>query len=156
MEVSQEKNPAKAREETVDPSELTAKALAAAEEQNSLRLKKLKDREQALAAEADEEPVSIIGLAAQGREVLLEELRAHAAKTKPAEYIPPPRTPRQMQALQEELEAGRQSQAKAQAQFDSRPVPKKDVSEGFTVPVYRPNDMVPDPMTGGLGPIKSE
>lgn len=132
----------------------TAKEMAAAEELNAARLKAQADREQQVAEKAAEEPVSIIGLAAQGRDVLLDQLRQHAERTKKPEYVPPPRTERQMAQLEAELEAGRRSQARAQAQLDARPAPVQDVGkEGFTTPVYRPDNMVPDPIKGGMGPI---
>jgi hypothetical protein len=148
QEVSQEKAP-EVTAEQIDP---TAKEMAAAEEANAARAKALLAQEQAkLAAEA-EEPQPLVSLAAQGREALMEGLRKHAEK-KPAEYVPPPRTPRQMAALEAELEAGRRAQKRAAEQLAARPVPTKDPNEGFTTPVYRPNDMVPDPITGGYGQI---
>lgn len=149
-EAEPEQSPEKTPEVLAGP---TAKEMAAAEEQNGARLK-AQSRLQEEQAERDNQPeVNIIGLAAKGREYLLEEMRKHQERNKPKEYIPPPRTERQMSALQEELEAGRKSQQKAEAQQASRPIEKADVSkEGFTTPVYRPNDMVPDPM---LGPGKS-
>lgn len=132
----------------------TAKQMAAAEEANAARIQARMRQEHEQAMEASKEPVSIIGLAAQGREVLLEQLRQHAERNKPKEYIPPPRTARQMEQLEAELEAGRKSQARAQAQQASRPVEKTDMGkEGFTTPVYRPDNMVPDPMTGRMGAI---
>lgn len=140
-------------------TELTAKAIAAAEEQNAARLVAQKQAEEARAAAQAEEPVSIIGLAAQGREVLLDHLRQHAQRAKKPEYVPPPRTDRQMSQLEEELEAGRRAQAKAQAQLDARPVVKADpVKDGFTTPVYRPGNLVPDPTiaaTSGPGGLSA-
>jgi hypothetical protein len=150
QEASQEKAPPEA-EAQIGP---TAKEMAAVEELNSARIKAQVARDQEAAEAKAQEPVSIIGLAAQGREVLLDQLRQHAERTKPKEYVPPPRTARQMSQLEEELEAGRRSQARAQAQYDARPVEKADLNkEGFTSPVYRPNDMVPDPIRGGMGAI---
>lgn len=89
--------------------------------------------------------------------MLLDALREHAKKSEAVEYVPPPRTARQMSALEEELEAGRRAQAKAEAQQASRPVnPAEPVKEGFTTPVYRPGDAVPDPVTGKLGVFSPE
>jgi hypothetical protein len=139
-----------------EPIGLTAKEMAAAEEQNAARAKAIIDRQQAqltAAQEADERP-TLIGLAAQGMDALHDAIRANS-QTPVADYIPPPRTERQMTQLEQELEAGRRAQQKAQAQQDARPVPVKDVSEGFTNPVHRPGDMVPDPMTGRMGPIST-
>lgn len=149
MEANQEKPP----EEALAPTELTAKQMAAAEEVNQLRERKLIEQRN---AEADPEQVSIIGLAAQGRDVLLEQLRQHAERNKPKEYVPPPRTERQMSALEEELAAGARAVQRNAAQQAARLPPPQDPKEGFTTPVYRPNDMVPDPMTGKLGGIRTE
>jgi len=140
----QDTTQAKPPEEAEAQTGPTAKEMAAAEEANALRAQQIINRQQEEVARAAQEEVSIIGLAAQGREVLLEQLRQHAERTKKPEYIPPPRTARQMSQLEEELEAGRRSQAKAQAQLDSRPPPEKPVNEGFTTPVHRPGDFVPD------------
>jgi hypothetical protein len=145
MEAVQDKSP-EASAELIGP---TAKQLAAAEEENAVRARKLIELQNEQGA--SQEPVSVIGLAAQGREALLEGLRQHAARSKPKEYVPPPRTERQMSALEEELEAGRRAQQKAEAQQASRPVPPADPKEGFTTPAYRPGDRVPDPVTGKLG-----
>jgi hypothetical protein len=149
VESSQEKTMEAVQEKTAPEATAltgpTAKEMAAVEEINAARIKKQVELEQAEAERQNAEPVSIIGLAAQGREVLLEQLRQHAERSKPKEYVPPPRTERQMTQLQEELEAGRRTQQRAEAQQASRPVPKKDVSEGFTTPAYRPGDLVPDP-----------
>lgn len=127
-----------------EKSELTAKQMAAAEEVNAARLKGLMDAEQKAAEEGAYEPMSILGLAAQGREALLEGLRQHAERTAVKEYIPPPRTARQMSQLEEELEAGRRSQQRAEAQQAARPVDPTPPNEGFTTPVHRPGDFVPN------------
>lgn len=135
-----------------EPTGPTAKEMAAAEEANALRRKQLAEREQALAEAAAQEPVPLVSLAAKGREALMEGLRQHALH-KPPEYVPPPRTERQMTQLEAELEAGRRAQQRHAAQQASRPAPERNVNEGFTTPVHRPANMVPDPMTGKLGPI---
>jgi hypothetical protein len=147
MEAAQEKPPEAAVEPTPELS-VTAKQMAAAEEINAARLVANAKAEALKAALADVEEPSIVNLAAQGQDALHEALRAHRDRPKP-EYAPPPRTERQMSALQEELEAGRRAQQKAEAQQANRPVEKSDLNkEGFTTPVYRPGDMVPDPMLG--------
>lgn len=141
----------KIEEVAAEQSGPTAKQMAAAEEANALRIIQQKRAEEERAAKADEEPVSLIGLAAQGRDVLLNALRKHAEEAKPVEYVPPPRTARQMTQLEEELEAGRRAQARAEAQQASRPPPAPEPGkEGFSTPVYRPGDVVPNP-TGGVG-----
>lgn len=123
----------------------TAKQMALAEEQNQLRERALMDQRERAAQPKEEEP-NILGLAAQGMDVLHEAIRKHSNQPTHPDYVPPARTPRQMTALQEELEAGRQAQQRAQAQQDSRPPPTEDrVKEGFTTPVYRPDNLVPDP-----------
>lgn len=138
MEASQEKSE-EAQAEQTGP---TAKQMAAAEEQNQLRMKQL-----AAQAEAppEPEPTSIMEVASRGYDALQEAFAKHNA-IKPKEYVPPPRTERQMSALEEELEAGRRRVAQNEAQQASRPQPKPEpAKEGFTTPVYRPGDMVPDP-----------
>jgi len=131
--------------ETQVEETLTAKQMAAAEEVNSVRARQLVEQQQ-LAAEPKPEEPNILGLAAQGMDVLHDAIRKHSNLPSHPEYVPPPRTERQMTALQEELEAGRRTQQKAEAQQASRPVPAADpVKEGFTTPAYRPNDLVPDP-----------
>lgn len=129
----------------------TAKQMAAAEEINQTRALKL-----AAQAEAPEPepPVDMRELAAQGRDALHEQFRRHNEnQAKQKAYVPPPRTERQMSALQEELEAGARANARSIAQQEAArpPAPVETANEGFTTPVYRPNDMVPDPVTKKLG-----
>jgi hypothetical protein len=146
MEAVQEKNP----EPAPDQSGLTAKQMAAAEEINSLRAKQLADQ-------ANQEPpapmVPIAEVAARGYEALQEAFKRHNEnREKKKEYIPPPRTLRQMSQLEEELEAGRRSQQRAEAQkLASQPAPTDLNKEGFTTPVYRPGDVVPDPTIPARG-----
>lgn len=138
MEASQEKPP----EAQAEQSGATAKQMAAAEEQNQVRRLALANQ-----AEAPPEPeaTSIMEVASRGYDALQEAFAKHNAK-KPKEYVPPPRTERQMSALQEELEAGRRRVAQNEEQLASRTQPKPEpAKEGFTTPVYRPGDMVPDP-----------
>ena len=101
------------------------------------------------------EPAPLIEVAAKGMDALHEALRQHQNRPVP-EYVPPPRTSRPMSALQEELEAGRRAQARAQAQAqvaaEARAVAGKRnaANEGFTTPVHRPGDVVPDPTIPSL------
>lgn len=146
MEASQETT----TQELPEKNELTAKQMAAAEEANTVRAKALSER----ANEEPEKPaVAISEVAARGYDALNEQFRLHNERTKAAhrEYVPPPRTERQMSALEEELEAGRKVQQRAEAQkAASQPVKPDGGKEGFTTPVYRPNDVVPDPIKGGM------
>jgi hypothetical protein len=146
MEASQETIP----EQAPEPTGPTAKEMAAAEEANLARQKKLIEQQQ---EDAQPKPfVPVADVAARGYDALHEAFRLHNERNQPKEYVPPPRTERQMSALQEELEAGRRAQQRAEAQqLASRP-PKEDLrKEGFTTPVHRPDNMVPDPMTVGTG-----
>lgn len=143
MEATQEKTQEASPEAQAEQNEPTAKALAQAEEANIARALALSRKNQEEAAAAGQEPVSIIGLAAQGREALLDGLRQHNERAKPVEYIPPPRTPRQMAQLEAELAAGRKTQQRAAEQLAHRPAPERDRNEGLTTPVHRPGDFVP-------------
>lgn len=134
--------------ETLGP---TAKEMAAAEEANVARLRALTEQQQRQAEPVAPEP-TIIGLAAQGMDVLHDAIRARSQQPTHPEYVPPPRTPRQMEALQEELEAGRKAQARAEEQQKVAQQARAQqahaeaiAKEGFTTPVHRPGDMVPDP-----------
>lgn len=92
-----------------------------------------------------EPEVSLASIASQGREALLDAMRRHS-ENKPPPYVPPAMTERQLSRREEEMEAGRRAVARAQAQQAARPVPVEDrVKEGFTTPVYRPDNAVPDP-----------
>jgi hypothetical protein len=92
-----------------------------------------------------EPEVSLASIASQGREALLDAMRRHS-ENKPPPYVPPAMTERQLSRREEEMEAGRRAVARAQAQQATRPVPTEDrVKEGFTTPVYRPDNAVPDP-----------
>lgn len=141
MEASQETMPA-APAETTGP---TAKQMAAAEEANALRMKRLAEQQQ-----QEPEPAStpISDVAARGYDALHEAFRQHNEKTaRKKEYVPPPRTEKQMANLNEELEAGARAVARAQAQREASQPNRVDVrKEGFTTPVYRPGDVVPDPI----------
>lgn len=140
----------------------TAKEMAAAEEANLARAKAIIDRqqEQAAAQAGEDTRPTLIGLAAQGMDALHDAIRA-ASEVNPEPYIPPPRTERQMTQLEQELEAGRRAGLRAAEQAEigrvarARQTAEDKAKEGFTTPVYRPDDMVPDPMTGKMGPISS-
>lgn len=131
----------------------TAKQMAEAEEANVLRQKLLIEQRQ---REAEGKPPeqTIIGLAAQGMDVLHDAIRAHSNQPSHPEYIPPPRTERQMTALEEELEAGRRTQQRAEreaqiaAEYRAKHAAEERAKEGFTTPVHRPADVVPNPMGG--------
>jgi hypothetical protein len=99
------------------------------------------------AEQAEEEP--LVSVAARGREYLMEKMREHAEKSKKAEYVPPPMTDRMRANINAEMEAGRRAQAKHEAQQASRPVPVKEKWDGSNTKVYRPGDVVPDPMASG-------
>lgn len=124
-------------------SETSAREAAALEEHlNSERIAQARNESDAAGEEM--ERTTVIGAAAQGREFLLQKLRAHNDKPK-AVYVPPPMTERQQSRLEEEMEAGRRAVAKQQAQIDSRPIPPRDPREGSSAPVHRPGNLVPDP-----------
>jgi hypothetical protein len=91
---------------------------------------------------ADDEPV--VSIAAKGLDYLHQKLREHAAKPKPV-YVPPPITEGMAERIREEQETGARAVRKHEAQQAARPQPVRDQREGFTTPVYRPNDVVPDP-----------
>jgi len=136
-------------EEPVQDPGPTAREMAKAEEENQARIRAIASLREEQAKPKPEEP-NILGLAAQGMDVLHDAIRAHSSQPTHPDYVPPPRTPRQMTALEEELEAGRRVQQRAQEQQDSRPQPVEDRDkEGFTTPAYRPTDLVPDPMLPG-------
>lgn len=129
---------------------ITAKQMAAAEEANALRMKQIVEQQQKAAEPKPEEP-TLIGLAAQGMDVLHDAIRRHSNQPSHPDYTPPPRTERQMTALQEELEAGRRAQKRAQEQAQiaaearAKSAKAEVAKEGFTTPVYRPDGVVPDP-----------
>lgn len=145
MEAVQEKTQA----EVTELSEPTAKQMAEMEALNAERARKQVELHNAAAERAD--PVPIADIAARGYDALHEAFRRHNEQNKPKEYVPPPRTERQMTALQEELEAGRRTQARAQAQQDARPPTPPNPNEGFTTPAYRPGNLVPDPTVAAVG-----
>lgn len=132
----------------------TAKQMAAAEEINSARAKLLSER----ANQDTVEPVPLADVAARGYEALHEAFRKHnEMMANKKEYVPPPRTDRQMSLLEEELEAGRKAgerarqQQEASAAARAREAAAQQLKEGFTTPVYRPDDVVPNPLLTGTG-----
>lgn len=166
MEATQEPNVPSAEppiaEVTEQPSEPTAKEMAAAEEANAARAAEIIKRQQdqlSAQAETDARP-TLIEAAAGGMDALHAAIQANSNRPV-ADYVPPPRTERQMTQLQAELEAGRKAQQRAEAQNQlaqearaRQSAEETAAKEGFTTPVYRPDNMVPDPMTGKPGPIK--
>jgi uncharacterized membrane-anchored protein len=149
MEASQEKTPAavpETSEQTV--SGPTAKELAAAEEQNAARLRKQIEAQQ---AEPPHPAVPTADLAARGYDALHDAFKRHNENTaRKKEYVPPPRTDRQMSLLQEELEAGARAVARNKAQqAATKPVKPDANKEGFTTPVFRDGTIVPDPIMKG-------
>lgn len=130
------------QEKTVEVNAVTAKQMAEEEATNAQRARDLVALHNAEPAAPD---VTLIEVAARGYDALNEAYAKHNA-VKPKEYVPPPRTPRQMANLQEELEAGRRAQQRAEAHYAAnRPPPPDPVKEGFNTVVYRPGDSVPDP-----------
>lgn len=118
-----------------------APTLAAPElETPELETPELEDKQ----IEIEPEFVSIAGLASQGRDALVEKLREHMVKSAPKEYVPPAPTERQMTQTQREMEAGRKAVARAADQQAFRPQPKREASDGYTVPAFRPADHVPN------------
>ena len=148
MPANQDKHP------TANEEKPTLKLRAQADAEEKIMADKIKAAEAVGDKNVEpEEFVSIAGLAAQGREKLLDALRAHADKPKPV-YVPPPMTERQLSAREQELEAGRRAVKKAEEQLALRPQPVADPkTDGFSTPAHRPNNMVPDPVTGKLGLI---
>ena len=144
-EASAEQSPVETGlEASAEVSGPTAKELAAAEEANQARALRIAAQQQEAPAPA---PVNIREVAARGYDALQEQFRRHNENSKPKEYTPPPRTDRQMSALQEELEAGARRVAATVAQQAAALPNTTDLrKEGFTTPVYRPNDVVPDPI----------
>ena len=148
----------KPAQETIAEQGPTAKEMAAAEEQNAARRKALIERQQRMAEAGVVDDVPLVSVAAQGMDALHPAIQARS--NIPVEpYIPPPRTERQMTQLEAELAAGRRAQQRAQAQQDianearARAAAEEAAKNGFTTPVYRPNDVVPDPTipaTGGV------
>lgn len=136
---------------------MTAKQMAEAEEINATRLRALTEQRQ---LPPEPEPVPIIQLAAQGMDALHEALRQHSNREPPV-YVPPPRTNRQMTALEEELEAGRkrveanEAHSQMAAEMRAKAAAEERAKEGFTTPVHRPGDTVPNPM-GGMGAYSRE
>lgn len=164
MEASQEVTPPSSEDTTKQaspaPIEPTAKELAAAEEENLARAKAIIDRQQAQLqreVESAERP-TLIEVAAQGMDALHAAVLANS-QAKVPDYVPPPRTERQMSQLEAELAAGRKAQqrheaaAKINAEARAREEAKDRLKEGYTTPVHRPADMVPHPL-GGLKPIQ--
>src|ERR1700679_1525132 len=115
------------------PTGLTAKQAAELEERQGAE-NRARTEEVQKAAETGEEPLKLINVASKGRDALAAAFAEHnrKAKEKPA-YQPPPMTERQLALRQEEMEAGRKAQQKAQASIEAGRMRKADpVKEGFT------------------------
>ena len=134
-------------DQQAEMTRLTDKQMALVEEANAKRIIDQKNAEAIRAEQAAQEPISIMGLAAQGREKLLDGLRQHAQRALPPPYVPPPMTDRQRSALEEEMQAGAKAVARAEAarvraSHPTLPQPNDPLS----TPVHRPGDVVPDPI----------
>jgi hypothetical protein len=99
----------------------------------------------------EEEPQDIASIAARGREYLMDRMRQHQEEQTAREvgYVPPPMSAGMRDRINEELEAGRKTQAKHEAQKANRPAPdineNERKAEGSNAPVMRPGNMVTDP-----------
>lgn len=126
----------------------SAKEQAMMEERNAaVRLKQARADEESETVRStpmSEPEGDLASIASQGMEYLHRKMREHAAKPKPV-YVPPPITEGMAIRIREEQEAGARAVAKHAAQQSARPQPVKDQRDGFTNPVYRPDDVVPDP-----------
>lgn len=134
--------------ETHPQQETSARELAALEERIAAERKKASDAMQETAqpvpVNSPEEEEPMVSVMAKGLDYLHQKMREHANRPKPV-YVPPPMTDGMRARIEEEQAAGRRAVEKHAAQQASRPVPVRDPSEGFTTPVYRPGDVVPDP-----------
>ncbi len=64
---------------------------------------------------------------------------------------PQPATNRQLERTRLEIEAGQRRVAANEAQAKLRPQPVREVSDGTTTPVFRPQDYVPNMDQGKVG-----
>jgi len=101
----------------------------------------------------DEDFVSVAAIASEGRERLLDKLRAHrdAAEAKAKAYTPPPPSARQLSRTELEMEAGRRAVARAEAAKVNQLPRKIEPSDGYTTPAFRPADYVPGFDKGQVG-----
>lgn len=92
----------------------------------------------------EEKFVTIAEAASRGRDGLREALakRQKQIADEP-KYTPPPRTERQMSALEAEMDAGRRANARHAAQQAARPAPPADKTEGSVTPVKVDGTHVP-------------
>lgn len=142
-EPTQEKTMQASTETTTAASEPTAKQMA---EMEALNAQRAREQFELQNQPPPDEPINIIEVAARGYDALHEAHRRQNEQKVP-EYVPPPRTPRQMAALEEELAAGAAAQQRAEAHRKLHaPPPADPIKEGFNTPVYRPADQVPDPI----------
>lgn len=127
---------------------MTAKQMAAAEEENSRRALEISKQQN---QPPPPESPPLVELLDKGIDAIDEAMRAHNMRAQLPNYVPPPRTDRQMTQLEEELEAGRQAgmraaeQQRVNQEARARAAAEERAKQGFTTPVHRPGDAVPDP-----------
>jgi hypothetical protein len=125
------------------------KSEAAAEERRTAELiAKSREMQEEPAEAQPAQDESLVSIMAQGREHLMERMRAHAreAEAKKQAYKPPPLTERQLSALEEEQAAGRRARERHERELANRPPPPaKEKWDGSNTPVFRPDSIVPDP-----------
>ncbi len=93
--------------------------------------------------EIEQEFVSIAALASKGRDALVDAMRTHINRPEP-EYVPPQPTERQRTRTEMEMDRGRKTSERHAASALAALQPKPDPSDGYTVPVFRPGDHVPN------------
>ena len=138
-------------------SEFDPKAAALAEERvNAQRIAAAnKVAEETKPAVEDLTELPMVSILARGRDALEEAMRQHQQKKHDEPpYVPPPMSAAQAARLNEEIEAGRRTQQKHQAQVEEqrklRAAQSREPWEGSNTPVHRPGIQVPNP-TGGHG-----
>ena len=133
------------------PDRQAIQAAAAAEERRAADLiaqSRAAQEELPPPSQAAPEDESLISIMAQGRDVLMQRMREHAAQAeaKKNAYKPPPMTERQLAVLAEEQAAGQRARERHEQEQASRPPPPaKEVWDGTNTPVFRPGESVPDP-----------
>lgn len=143
----------------LEKSENTTNARALADAEERAQAQKLAEIK-AMNPEAQSEPVEdltvlpMVTILERGRDALEEAMRQNQRKMQEAAaaYVPPPRTEAQNSRLQEELEAGRKAQAKAEEQLrlqrELAARTQPDPREGTSTPVHRSGLSVPNPKGG--------
>jgi hypothetical protein len=145
----------------LEKTEGTSDARALADAEERAQAQKLAELN-ALDVQVQSKPVEdltelpMVTILERGRDTLEEAMRQNQRKMQEAAtaYVPPPRTEAQNSRLQEELEAGRKAQARAEeqlrAQRELAARTQPDPREGTSTPVHRSGLMVPNPK-GGSG-----